>query len=87
MVTFNPLKKTYGTRFLLFSTILFSLLYLVPPSLPTDKNGLVDGSKAPDFGVGASPEENEESIFKIRCEAWIALDARLKEIIKRITFS
>lgn len=50
--------------------------------LPTDKNGLVDGSKAPDFGVGASPEENEESIFKIRCEAWIALDARLKEIIK-----
>ena len=28
------LKKTYGTRFLLFSTILFSLLYLVPPKLP-----------------------------------------------------
>lgn len=50
--------------------------------LPTDKNGLVDASRAPDFGVGASPEENEQSIFRIRSAAWIALDARLKDIIK-----
>jgi hypothetical protein len=77
----SPEEDTWDKILIFFNnTIQFAVSSAT--KLPTDKDGLVDSSQAPDFGVGASPEENEQSIFRIRSEAWIALDTRLKEIIK-----
>lgn len=77
----TPEEDTWDKVLVFFNnTVMFALSSVT--KMQKDKNGLTDASKSPDFGVGATQEANEAGVRSIRCAAWIALDARLKEVTR-----
>lgn len=77
----SPEEDTWDKVLVFFNnTVMFALSAVTTKQ--TDANGLTDFSKTPDFGVGASSQVNEAGARNIRCAAWIALDARLKEVTR-----
>lgn len=77
----TPSADTWDRVIVFFNnTVMFALSSVTKTS--TDKNGLNDSHAVPDFGVGATPEVNAIGVRNIRCAAWLALDARLKEITR-----
>lgn len=77
----NPDSDTWDKVLVFFNnTVMFALSSVTKAA--TGKHGLADSTAVPDFGVGAGSEVNELGVRNIRCAAWIALDARLKEITR-----
>lgn len=77
-----PEEDTWDKVLVFFNnTVMFALSSAT--TMPTAANGLTETTQGtPDFGVGATQEENEKGVRNIRSAAWIALDSRLKDITR-----